>query len=368
MSTFKVEIVEIGSIERHPNADRLDIVHIKNTDWQCITGRDSYKLNDRVIYIPIDSILSHEVESILFPPDSKVKLHNSRVKSIKLRGAISQGMIVSPETLGLKNVKVGNDVAQKLGIKKYEPPVTHGGHGLGNVQRAAKKHSNPYFHKYTGIENFKNYPKIFNEDEEIIATEKIHGTNFRAGWVTFHADTLWKKIKKFFGKAPKYEFVYGSHNVQLQSKFLYTGFYDKNVYSEAVKNYNLKESLPPNVVIYGEIYGDGIQKGYTYGCLPGERKLVVFDIQIDGQYIDHDKFILFCQDYKLPYIPILYRGLYNTTTLKTLATGNSILVPSQKTIEGIVIRPVKEFKCYIGRKILKLINEEYLLNDQTDFH
>ena len=65
-------------------------------------------------------------------------------------------------------------------------------------------------------------------------------------------------------------------------------YYDSNVYIEAVNKYKIKEILTPGMVLYGEVYGDGIQKNYNYGCKDGEHKLVIFDVMIkqhsDAEY------------------------------------------------------------------------------------
>lgn len=83
MSTFEVSVVKIDDVIEHPNADRLDLVQIAG--WNCVIRKGEYQKGDKVVYIPIDSILPFEIESKLFPPDSKVKLSKSRVKTIKLR-------------------------------------------------------------------------------------------------------------------------------------------------------------------------------------------------------------------------------------------------------------------------------------------
>lgn len=361
MSTFKVEIVKIDEVTNHPNADRLDLLKIK--DWQCVSSKGQFKAGDLAVYFPIDSILPVQVETLIFGIDSKVKLNNSRVRTIKLRGAISQGMAVLPSALGL-NPKLGTDVTSDLGIIKYEPPVKLSSNS--NQQSTSIKKTNPNFRKYTGIENAKNYPNVFAEGEQVVVTEKIHGTNFRAGYVPFYANTLWKKIKKFLGFAPAYEFVFGSHNVQLQDKLLYTGYYDKNVYAEAVKKYNLEKILPKGFVIYGEIYGDGIQGGYAYGCKPGERKCVFFDLMTDSQWVNSHQLQTYLLHFELPKAPILYNGPFNKEEILKLRDGNSILAPEQKVREGIVVKPKDEQMCYMGRKILKYISDEYLLENQDE--
>jgi RNA ligase (TIGR02306 family) len=359
---FEVKVVEIDDIGIHPNADKLDMATVGG--WACVVARGMYKKGDKAIYIPIDSILPEELESKIFG-DAKVKLHNHRVKTIKIRGAISQGLVISLAIAGLPDsIKVGVDVAEKLGIKKHEPPAPR----FHPQQKSSPSKSNPNFHKYAGIENIKNHTKLFQDDDEVVVSEKIHGTNFRAGWVEFSADTWWKKFKKMIGLAPKWEFVYGSHNVQLSNKLIYSGYYDTNVYAEAVVKYKLKETLKPGEVIYGEIYGDSIQKGYTYGCKKGERKFVAFDLRYMGKFLSYPALYGFCFARDIPAAPILFQGKFSDLKLDGLILGNSVLAPEQKVREGVVVKSRFESTSYIGRKIVKVISPEYLLKDQTDFH
>ncbi len=372
MSGFKVEIVSIDSVEKHPNADRLDLANIKG--WQCVIGKDTFKGGDLAVYFPIDSILPPELEVKLFPIESKIKLTKSRIRTIKIRGAISQGLLIPVDDLlpiiGAPDTGSwlpGDELTQTLGVTKYEPPVSSG--PGGGVQATSPKRTNPFFYKYTDIENFKNYPKLFDDEEVIVAHEKIHGTNFRAGWVPFHAYTLWEKFKALIRVNPKWKFVYGSHRVQLQDKFLYTGFYDKNIYSEAVKKYNLEELLLPGEVLYGEIYGSHVQKKYTYGLVEGERKLVIFDAKVGDKYLDFPDLQIFCESRGLTMPPLVYIGPHpGKDTLKGLSEGPSFLDPSQKVREGIVIRPVRDKLCYIGRKILKFKSDLFLLKAEDDTH
>lgn len=365
---FAVKVVSIKEVNPHPNADRLDLATIDG--WQCVTQRGAYKAGDLAVYIPIDSILPAAVETTLFGPDAKVKLSKSRVRTIKLRGAISQGMLAPCSELKVPE-KLGYDCTKDLGITKYEPEEVPEHMSNGPNKQGKPRKKNPFFKEYGGLDNFKHYPDVFKPGEEVIITEKIHGTNFRCGWVPSNADTVLKKIKKFFGLLPKYEFVFGSNKVQLQNKLFHKGYYTTNVYAAAVEKYNLRDKLEffPDTVIYGEIYGDGIQKNYTYGCALGERKLVVFDVMVNGKYMDHeDMEELILTKLGLETAPVLHYGEYDATKAKELTVGNSVLAPSQKVREGVVIRPVKETIAHMGRKVLKLISDQYLLNDNTDFH
>lgn len=368
MSSLKVEVVRIDDILPHPNADRLEIAQIAG--WQCVVQKNLHVAGEYVIYIPINSVLSPRLESYLFKPDSKVKLSKSRVKTIKLRGAISQGILITLDDyqniadLPRNLLKVGDDVAFDLGITKYEPPVRSQSTSGNEI---SKKLGNPQFHKYTDIENFKHYNTLFEPGELVYITEKMHGTSARYGWLPAAPNTLWKKVKKFFDLLPEREFCLGSRNVQLQDK-KYNGFYPTDVYSKIATQLNLKNTLEASrVSIYGEIVGTGIQGGYTYGCEPGEHKLYVYDISIDGVYVSPNTFIHLCDTLGLTRVPILYIGPYSQEKVDRLKSGDST-VGGQKVREGIVIKPMEESSCYIGRKVLKCLNDDYLLGEQTDFH
>lgn len=371
MTDFNVSCIRINRVEPHPNADRLELVFVEG--WQCVVSKGSFKVGDVGLYIPIDAVLPRDVELMIFPPDSKVKLHQSRVRTIKLRGHISQGLLVKPEEVGIKEPFMCADWGPELGIVKYEPktPDVRSQYGL----MKPKRHRNEHFKEYTDISNYKNHPTVFEERDIVVVTEKVHGTNFRAGWLPRTRNSWWQKIVAYF---QPWEFCYGSRRVQLQRKMLYNGFYSTNVYGKIVRQYALETRIPKGYVVYGEIYGDGIQKGYTYGCPAGEHKLAVFDVThveeddppgtIAQRYLDYTEFHLFCKAYDFPRVPVLWSGFAIASVLNSLADGPSELW-RQEIREGIVIKPLKEaFDGSIGRKILKRISDDYLLRDQSDNH
>ena len=96
MSECITRVTKILKVEHHPNADKLDVAQVDG--WHCIVGRDTYKAGDKCIYIPIDSIIPYPLEKIIFA-GAKVKLSKGRIKTIKLRGLISQGLVVHPDTI-----------------------------------------------------------------------------------------------------------------------------------------------------------------------------------------------------------------------------------------------------------------------------
>ncbi len=369
MSELIVEIVKIKDITNHPNADRLDLATIKG--WQCVIAKDSFKKGDKVVYLPIDSILPFEIENKIFPPESKIKLTKSRIRTIKIRGAISQGMIVPLKSLGLtEDIKIGTDVKEKLGILKYDPPPQKGTYIDGGVSKVSKKQKNPHFKKYTNIDHVKNYPETM-KNLNVIITEKIHGSNYRGGYVKIGRLNIWKRFLKLFSLVPEYEFVFGSHNVQLQGllKHFKKTFYKTNIYLDITKQYNLEKKLKPYEVIYAEIYGFNLQKNYSYGCKQNEFKMVVIDVMICDRYLNKEDAIQFCVERDLPFAPVLYKGIYSQEVIDKYVDGKSVLAPKYQPVrEGIVITTMQEQITHIGRGILKYINPKYLLKDQSEWH
>ena len=283
MSTLKVEICRIEEVIPHNNAERLDIVRVKG--WYSIVSKGSFRLGDLCVYIPVDSILPEELEKKIFGESSKIKINKSRIRTIKLRGVVSQGLVVKPEEVDIFGAKEGQDFTSQLGIIKYEPPEELPS-VYGTCNKIKKRYINSNFHKYTDISNIKNFPNVFEDGEEVYISEKLHGTSFRSGWVKNEANTIWKKIKKLFGLLPTHEFIFGSRNVQLSYRNKNKYFYDSNVYAKMAEKYDLKNKLKMSEVVYGEIVGDGIQHGYGYGCRPNETDFYAYDLMMDDKWVN----------------------------------------------------------------------------------
>lgn len=367
MSSLIVEVCEIKDIEPHPNADRLDIATVKG--WNCIVGKGQYEVGDYVVFFPPDSIIP---EWIIKEYELEFLKNGGRVGTLKLRGFISQGLIL-PADIVLKvsrGYQVGDNVADVLGIKKYEVQerVTS---KSGNI--TSRKVQNPYFSKYTDIENIKNFDSVFAEGDVVVITEKIHGSNIRFGWlpieINFRNGNVFGIIRSLWNKyilGKRYEFVYGSHNVQLQFDND-KNFYSKNIYAEVLKKYDMS-ALPVGIIFYGEVYGKGVQD-LEYGC--DGLELAVFDMKDvqTGNYVDVFKMNDKCEQLGLPTVPVLYHGWFDYETLKFYTEGNSTICPTQIR-EGCVVKPILETNDRkIGRTILKSINPEYLLRKKgTEFH
>ena len=172
MSSLIVEVCAVEDVLDHPNADRLEIVCVKG--WKCIVQKDTYDIGDLVVYAPVDSMipitLSDDMDVI------KYLGKGGRVRTTKLRGEYSQGLIIPITYLpfpspgwgfaGQNGYLPGDDVRELLEIEKYEPPLSTRGDRLPD---------HPAFQRYTDIENYNNFPDVLKEGEMVVVSEKIHG-------------------------------------------------------------------------------------------------------------------------------------------------------------------------------------------------
>jgi ATP-dependent RNA circularization protein (DNA/RNA ligase family) len=140
-----------------------------------------------------------------------------------------------------------------------------------------------------------------------------------------------------------------------------------DVYTKIAKQEQLKIKIPRGFAVYGEIVGWGIQKGYLYQCGMDEHKFWVYDVYNvkEKRWLNYDEAKLFCDTFSLQHVPVLYRGEFRKEKIDKLLPINVI---SKEINEGIVVKPVIERSSFLmGRVILKYINPEYLLKDQTEF-
>lgn len=120
------KIREIRPIE---GADAIELAIINN--WQVVVAKDvGHKVGDFVVYCEIDSFLPIREEFEFLRKSSFKKMgvqEGFRLKTIKLRGQISQGLVLPISVLEGSDdaivIEEGVDVSEVLGIVKYDPPI-----------------------------------------------------------------------------------------------------------------------------------------------------------------------------------------------------------------------------------------------------
>jgi RNA ligase (TIGR02306 family) len=351
---------KVGVPTQIPGADNIELVVVNG--WMAITKKGEYKEGDLVVVATTDAVIPQKLSDGLGVTGYLRK--GQRVRTVKLRGVYSECLIIPIGFIPDKYRYEGSDCMELLEIFKYEPPVKMVEMSVGG--RKIKYHQNPNFHVYYKFPNLKNVPELFTEEDEVVITRKLHGTNSRYGIVRKKKLSLMDRVRKFFGnKWVCFEYVYGSHNVEKGSDS--QGFYSTDVWRTIADKYRIKEKLwdyvktyftperlESGVIIYGEIYGHGIQKNYDYGLK--DIKFAGFDVEIDGNYRGFNTERGIFQTLDLPTVEVLYRGNWSKEE-QDKYVFNNFIEGSKVPHEGVVV------KCVSGErhKVAKVINPEYLI-------
>lgn len=329
-----LEVIE--GLSPIPDAAAIELAHIKG--WKVVVKKGEFKVGDHCVYFEIDSFLP-ELPIYEFLRSSSFKTlatgeKGFRIKTLKLRGQISQGLALPLYKLlsGSEYLPVGFDLSDRLGVKKWEPPVSAslGGDAKGNF---------PSFLPKTDEERIQNLKSQYSSlsEKTYTVTEKLDGTSFSA-------------------YRQNDEHGVCSRNLELKET-------EGNVYWRTYHKYKVKAfllSLPFNAALQGEIVGGKIQ-GNPYKL--GQHQLFVFNlINLDtGERLDI---------FKAPYLSMLKKaGIDTVPLLEEFATlppnvdeliqaadGSSVLNPQSKR-EGLVYRSFKgeytSFKAISNQFLLK---------------
>ena len=167
----------VKEIKPIPGADMIEVVRINN--WDVVSKKGEYKVGDFCIYCEIDSFLPIREEFEFLRKTSYKKMSDGsegfRLRTIRLRGQLSQGLILPIHILPLGElVSEGKDVTEMLNIVKYEPPIP--------AELAGKvKGLFPSFIRKTDEERIQNlsdkYEEIKNSGKDFYVTEKLDGTS-----------------------------------------------------------------------------------------------------------------------------------------------------------------------------------------------
>lgn len=354
------KIVELRPIEK---ADAIEVAQVLG--WECVVKKsEKFKVGDLVVYIEIDSIVPDKPE-FEFLRDRKF-----RIKTIKLRGQVSQGLVLPLDILPDGDYQEDDDVTEVIGVKKYDPQADVENKLMEQRLSVSNNRINKFFARYAWYRKifFKpqkgGFPKFIKKTDEdriqlfpnicerekdtnFIVTEKLDG---QSG--TYF---LIKNTKRFiFGK--KYIFGVCSRNIHLTKP-------NNSSYWTIAKQYNIEKVLNniigknQFVVLQGEILGTGIQKNkynvdgydfYAFNLIYPDKAFNTIEM----------KDVLDKQNIKT--VPILDANFKIKESIKDMveyAKGKSTLLNVLR--EGVVIRGINKNISF------KVINPDFLLkNDE----
>ena len=374
MSGRKLAHIElIESLSPIEGADKIEVAQVLG--WQCVVKKGEFNIGDKVVYIEVDSVMPEKPE-FEFLRDRKF-----RIKTIKLKGQVSQGLVLPFDKKYHGDYPTGYDITEELGVSKYlslseREEIKKVEVNQARLTRFMKRYSwyrklfltrkqkegFPYWVSKTDEERIQNIPQVLKQfaDKEVYVTEKVDYQS-----VTFTGKMVPNTtpiVGKFLPK--KFQFVVCSRNLTTKNK--------NSLYWKIAQKYNIEQILRenPTLTIQGE-QGDTKVQGNKYGIK--EPTMWVFNI-IDHEknyHYSYNEMLIFCLRYRLNVVPLLNTVLpnnngYKVTQLKELGStvqelvefskGKSVLANIPR--EGVVIRCIEN-----GQKLLsfKVINPDFLL-------
>jgi RNA ligase (TIGR02306 family) len=349
MSIFSVTVERIASIWEHPNADRLELAQLASMSYQFVIAKGDYKVGDLVIYFPVDSLLPVPLASRLGLAGKLAGADKNRVKTIRLRGVISQGIVIPPAVVfpDGQPYEEGQDVTALLGVTKYEPPI---------IPESGQGRMPPLVSVYDieGAERFVQETDKYFMDTPVLITEKLEGSHFS---VSLYANNDLIVCRRRYSVSNEHMWYKIAESEGLLAKL-----------SALKQSLNATLGRPSQVVtVRGEIIGPNIQANHYK--LP-QASLYAFEVEADSEPIPAEHFLSLVDQFDIRHVPVLavnetLRNWLAGRSIADASNGRSALNPNVPR-EGIVVRPMIEaYDERLGRVIIKQRSPEYLVG--SDF-
>lgn len=332
-------IKRIDSIEPIDGADAIELAVLGG--WKTVVKKNEYKVGDLAVYCEVDSWIPTELAPFLSKgkePREFEGVKGERLKTIKLRGALSQGLLLPFDVLrgAVVILAEGDDVTEFLGIKKWERPM--------NAQLAGMARGNfPSFIPKTDQERCQNMVKEINAAIDaglkFEVTEKLEGSSMTC---YLHQGV--------FGVC--------SRNLDLKET-------EGNTFWQVARSDGIEEKMRAvdenwDFAIQGELIGPGIQGNIYKLSKPEFRVFDVYNIQ-QGKYLDPANRRGLIERMGLKHVPVMHNefSLLPVAELLAFADGKSVM--------GDINGPLREgyvFKETQGNMSLKAVSNLYLLGEK----
>jgi RNA ligase (TIGR02306 family) len=331
---------KIDEIRPITGADNIECVVIGG--WQVVVKKGEYAADDLAVYLEIDSFVPTELAPFLTKPGHEPKEFNGvrgeRLRSIRLKRQISQGLLLPMSVLGWDTNSIdvddiGLDVSDELGIQKWEAPVPAqlAGQVRGNFPGFISKTDQ------TRIQNLVEELKEWQDNPQFTweVTEKLDGSSMTVyvcdaeeGVCSRNLDLKRDEANSFWSVAIREDLI---------AKIRSTG---------------------RNLALQGELIGEGIQKN-PYGIRGQDFRLYdIYDID-RGDYMSPAERRVFADTHGIAHVPVISTEMViqeHVQGLLTMAEGKSVLRPMRDR-EGLV------FKCNtFGGPSFKAVSNKWLLN------
>ncbi len=362
-----VTIRTVSKIIPIEGADNIELAQVDG--WQCVVKKGEFKEGDSGVYFEIDSFvpLSDERFSFLANRSSTLRgIQGSRVRTIKLRGQLSQGLLL-PISMFPEITTWVRDLDSLLGVTKWESPEEiQVGRGVQHLTWLGKK--------VKKLQHTKLNPLILWFKRKFPYWFSVSGTGVFPSFIPkTDEERIQNVLNKFAGDTDDYEATIKLDGSSMtvwynQGKFGVCSrnlnlMYDKdNKYWATAQKYLLPKSLKNlglNIAIQGELMGPGIQGNRENLGSYEFYVYKIWDINTQRYYNKANREAV-CHGLGLSTVPSLgVVKLYQFPTIDNylaFAKGKSLVNPMR---EGVVFCNVD------GQKSFKVISNEYLLKEKA---
>jgi RNA ligase (TIGR02306 family) len=368
-------IQRIDKLEPIEGAERIERATVLG--WGVVVKKGEFAAGDNCVFVEIDAVLPEGPEWSEF-----MRPRNFRVKTVKLRGCLSQGLVLPmsvlprvPKGVDVYAVPVtaekcvGWEVSALLGIKHYEKPEAGG--AIGGMSAGPF----PPIPKTDEV-RLQSAPGLLDElrDKAFYVTVKIDGTS-----------GTFARMHTAFGPYKQGDLV-----VCTRTRSIHRPEKPGNAFWSVADKYRLAEMLPEGYAIQAEVAGPKIQRNRLELAEHDMFVFNVFDLRV-GRYLDFQEMKLFCLDHGLKVVPWVAmfeprapdaegRCWYTpqpaddgrTHRLRPLLDdflqlAEGLYPGTKNRREGIVARPLVEMRSETlggGRFSFKVVSNTYLLKDE----
>ncbi|HVV87845.1 MAG TPA: RNA ligase family protein [Kofleriaceae bacterium] len=327
------KLVSIQVIDGVAPIDGADnILQARVMGWTVVVKKGELAPGDRCVFFEIDSVLPDGPAWSEF-----LRPRGFRVRTLKLRGVLSQGLALPTSILDGDVPPVGTEVRERLGVTRFEPILPDSREVAGAFPASVPK---------TDEIRLQSAPGVLDElrGRDFYVTTKLDGTSA----------TYLRDGERLIACSRNWALAPGDNHVW-----------------RLADRYQLARRLPPEVAIQGEVCGPGIQKNRL--GLPAVDLFVfsVYDVRA-ARFLDFEPFVAFCAEHGLRTVPVerVVRGEAAAAHAHGLDgwldAARGLYAGTKQRKEGIVVRPLVETPSAIlgGRLSFKVLNNDFLLKDE----
>jgi hypothetical protein len=337
-----------------PNSENIEVATVLG--WEVVVKKGEYQVGDLCCYISIDTVVPET------PEFEFLRTKKFKVKTIKLRGQISQGLIVPL----VGKHKEGTDLTELYKIKKYEKIDNNP--ALYEKQIVPKKGWRKYWYLFkfnvlyklfpslkkklrspfptnlvsiTDEERIQNIPQVLttHKGKDFVVSYKLDGSS----WTGIHTKAFGKSIIRICSR----RFELHDKNNDWYKVYANTNFKDEIL--KLVRFYKTD-----NIIVQGEAIGKF--NGNHHNLQSDQIRL--FNIYVDGKRINQKEFIEVCKANNIPHCP-LYKIVTLDHTMEEIIRMSQIkdVINPNVEAEGLVWRSIEDGFSF------KAINNNYLLKE-----